>query len=60
MKIVLGKNKTKIPNKYQIKKMFATIKDFQKNNIKYLLLSEKQIENKTASPNIFTTINTNI
>jgi len=48
------------PSKYQIKKVFTAIKDFQKNNVKYLLLPTNKIVNKSSPVNIFTTTNTNI
>ena len=53
--------KTKIPTKTQIKKMFTGIKDFQKNNTNYLLLTgSQQIFKETVSTHIITTNNTNI
>ena len=59
MKIIQSNKKTKTPTDEQIEKMFEAIKNFQKSNIKYLLLSENRIAEKSVSPNIFTTNNTN-
>lgn len=51
--------KNKIPTDKQIKKLFMSINKFQKDNMKYLLLTENKIIN-TSSGNIFTTNNTNL
>lgn len=60
MKIDKQNIKTITPTDKQIKKMFVSIRNFQKNNIKYLLLSKNQNIDKTIPLQIITTNNTDI